>query len=279
MNVRGFFLITRPANSIVSGLAAALGYLIATGTVVYEILLLIAVVALITAAGNVINDYFDAGIDAINRPERPIPSGSVRRSSALSFATALFLAGMILSLFTTAICLLIAAFNSLLLIGYAARLKSIPFIGNITVSYLSASIFLFGGALAGTAGLFQNLPLALITFLAMAARELLKDAEDIEGDSAGGARTLPMQIGIRTTSRLAFALAILAICTSLIPSFRWGPWYLAGIGVVDLMILAAVSSALPCTTPGCVKTSRATAFLKAGMFASLVVFSLAAFLL
>ena len=277
MNIRGFYTITRPANSIVSGLAAALGYLIATGTLVPGVLLLFIIVALITAAGNVIDDYFDAGIDAINRPSRPIPSGTVRPGSARLYATTLFLAGIILSLFTNnEICILIAAFNSFLLVGYAANLKRIPFIGNITVSYLSASIFLFGGAFSGGGGLFWNLPLALITFLAMIARELLKDAEDVEGDSAGGARTLPLHIGIRNTSRLAFAFAFLAICASLIPGLWWGSWYLLGIGIVDLVILVAVSRAFPCTTPGCVKASQATMFLKAGMFASLVVFTLAA---
>jgi geranylgeranylglycerol-phosphate geranylgeranyltransferase len=280
MNIRGFYEITRPANSIVSGLAAAIGYLIATGTLIPEVLLIVAVVILITAAGNVINDYFDAEIDAINRPGRPIPSGMVSKGSALVYATALFLAGITLSLSThNGICILIAAINSLLLIGYAAKLKSTPFVGNITVSYLSASIFLFGGAFSGPGGVVQNLPLALITFLAMVARELLKDAEDVEGDSAGGARTLPVHIGIRTTVRLAFAFTLLAICATLIPFSTWGSWYLLGIGIVDLVILMAAFRALPCTTPGCVKASQATVYLKNGMFASLVVFTLAALLL
>jgi geranylgeranylglycerol-phosphate geranylgeranyltransferase len=279
MNIFGFYVITRPVNAIVSGLVAALGFLIATGTLVPAVLLPVTIVALITAAGNVINDYFDAGIDAINRPERPIPSGIISPGSARSFASLLFLAGILLCFFTNAACIAIALFNSVLLVGYAAKLKRIPLIGNFAVSYLSASIFLFGGAFSGVGGLFQNLPLSLITFLAMAARELLKDAEDVEGDSAGGARTLPLHIGIRTTGRVAFSFALLAICASLIPYSRWGSWYLLGIGIVDLVILMAASRALPCTTPGCVKVSQATTFLKAGMFGSLVVFTLAALFL
>jgi geranylgeranylglycerol-phosphate geranylgeranyltransferase len=280
MNIRGFYEITRPANSIVSGLAAAVGYLIATGTLIPDVLLIIAIVVLITAAGNIINDYFDAEIDAINRPGRPIPSGTVSKGSALLYATSLFIAGITLSLITNnGICILIAVFNSLLLIGYAAKLKSTPLLGNVAVSYLSASIFLFGGAFSGWEGFIQNLPLALITFLAMIARELLKDAEDVEGDSVGGARTLPVHFGVRTTTRLAFTFALLAICASLIPSSRWGSWYLLGIGIVDLVILMAAFRALPCTTPGCVKASQATVYLKTGMFASLVVFTLAALLL
>jgi len=276
MSLRGLLTITRPVNSFIAGLAAVLGYLIATTTITTLSLVLIPIVALITAAGNVINDYFDVDIDAVNRPKRPIPSGAVRRGSARAFATILFLCGILLALFTNPFCIIITVFNSLLLFAYAAKLKSTPLSGNIAVSYLSASIFLFGGALAGTPGLFQNLPVACITFFAMLARELLKDAEDIEGDAAGGARTLPMEIGIPNTSRLALVCAVFAIGASAIPSVRWGALYLAGIAVVDLIILAAAIRALPCTTAACVKASRVTTLLKAGMFASLVVFSLSA---
>ena len=276
MTFHGYLAITRPVNAVVSGLAAALGYLIATGTLVPAALILIPIVILITAAGNVINDYYDADIDAINRPQRPIPSGAVTRSSARSYAITLFLAGILLSLFTNPVCSAITVFNSLLLIAYAGNLKRVPVYGNIAVSYLAASIFLFGGAFAGTEGLARNLPLAAITFFAMMARELLKDAEDIEGDTVGGAQTLPMKTGIRSTSRIAFACAVLATCISLVPGLWWGGRYLVGIGVVDLFILAAVARALPCATPGCVTASRATTLVKAGMFASLVVFTLAA---
>jgi len=46
-------------------------------------LLLIAAVATSTISGNVINDYFDLDIDAVNRPERPIPSGTISDIHAL----------------------------------------------------------------------------------------------------------------------------------------------------------------------------------------------------
>ena len=279
MKLSGFFSITRPLNSVISGLAAVLGYLVATGTVTVSSLLLIPVVVFITAAGNVINDYFDAEIDGINRPDRPIPSGAVRKGAARSFAITLFLAGILVALFTGPLCLAIAVFNSLLLALYAARLKSMPVVGNIAVSYLSASIFLFGGAFAGAGGLIANLPLASIAFFATLSRELLKDAEDVEGDAAGGARTFPMQAGIAATARLAFGCVLLAAAASLLPVFLWGGWYLAGIAVVDIIIVAAAVRALPCTAPACVRASKATTLLKAGFFASLVVFAAAAYFL
>ncbi|HVP97274.1 geranylgeranylglycerol-phosphate geranylgeranyltransferase [Methanoregula sp.] len=279
MGLAGFFTITRPANSLVAGLAAIIAYLIATGTLVYGVLLLMAVVTLVTAAGNVVNDYFDAEIDAINRPERPIPSGAVSRNAALAWAGVLFILGLTIGLFTTPLCLAIALINVLLLVAYAARLKSTPFFGNAAVAYLSASIFLFGGAYAGWHALFDMLPVAAITFLAMLARELLKDAEDIEGDRAHGADTLAIRVGTKKTAVIAFACAVAAVAASVVPFLWWGPWYLVGIALVDLVILLAAGKALGCPDPACLKATGATTLLKLGMFASLVIFTLSAVLL
>ncbi len=276
MRLAGFITITRPVNSLVAGLAAIVAYLIDTGTIIPESLLLFFIVALITAAGNVINDFFDAEIDAINRPDRPIPSGAVSKGAARGLAVTLFLAGILVSFFTNPLCIGIAIFNALLLIAYAAKLKSTPLIGNIVVGYLSASIFLFGGALNGIEGLLRIIPVAAITFFAMLSRELLKDAEDVEGDRAGGADTVPIRVGIKKTSEFAFITTVLAVTASFIPYFWWGVSVLAGIIVVDIIIIFAVLRALSCETPTCVKASNASSLLKAGMFASLVVFTLSA---
>jgi len=279
MRPAGFFSIIRPANAVVAGLAAIVAYLIATGTIVSGVLLLMVVVILVTAAGNVINDYYDAEIDRINRPDRPIPSGAVSQNAALVYAVVLFVLGILASIAITPLCLAIAAFNSLLLVLYAARLKSTPFFGNAAVSYLSASIFLFGGAFAGWTGFVHMLPVAAITFLAMLSREILKDAEDMEGDRAGGADTLPLRIGVKKSALLAFVFAIAAVAASAVPYAWWGPWYLLGIAIVDLAILAAAARALPCSDPASLKATGSTGLLKYGMFASLVIFTLSALFL
>ena len=276
MSLAGLFRITRPVNAIVAGLAAIVAYLIATGGLIPAVLYLFVIVALITAAGNVINDYFDAAIDTINRPDRPIPSGTVSLRAAQYFAPTLFLAGLLVSILTNIFCLAIAVFNCLLLIAYAARLKSTPFFGNAVVAYLAASMFLFGGALNGPGGLAHVLPVATITFFAMLARELIKDAEDVEGDAASGASTLPIRIGIRKTAMLALVFAIFAVIISFVPAIRWGLWYAGGIAVVDIVILIAAFRAIGCDTPSCIRNSGASTLLKAGFFASLIVFTLSA---
>ena len=279
MRASGFFTITRPANAAVSGVTAIIAYLIATGTVIPSTILLLVIVTQITAAGNVINDYYDANIDRINRPERPIPSGSVTPAAARYFAATLFLAGILAAVFASPLCLLIVVINSLVLVLYAAKLKSIPVVGNTAVAYLAASVFLFGGAFAGWDFLVLMIPLAAITFLATMVREILKDAEDVEGDAAGGADTLPIRIGIHRTTRIALVFALLAAIASIVPVLWWGPWYLAGIAIVDIFIFVAAVRTLPCGTPEGIRKTRSTSLIKAGMFAAIMVFALSALFL
>jgi geranylgeranylglycerol-phosphate geranylgeranyltransferase len=276
MSFRGFYRIVRPANSFVAGLAAALGYLLATGTLVPGVILPVIVVILVTGAGNAINDYFDLPIDRINRPGRPLPAGQISPRQALLFSVSLFIAGIVISLFTTPICIFFAVVNSVLLVTYAAKLKTTPFFGNVAVAYLSGSIFLFGGGFAGITGLVNNIVIALMTFFAMVAREIMKDAEDVPGDLAKGAKTLPIIYGTRTATLIAVGFSLGAVAISFYPYFRWGIWYIAMIVPVDLVILYAAVRSFRCRDPECINRSHVTGITKYGMFASLVVFTVSA---
>jgi len=279
MSPAGLLIITRPMNSVAAGLAAIVAYLIATDTIIPQALLLFVVVTLVTAAGNVINDYFDVDIDRVNRPDRPIPAGLVSLPAARAYAVTLFLAGILVCLFTNGLCIAIAVINTFILIGYAARLKRTPLLGNIAVSYLAASMFLFGGALGGLPVLLHVMPFAVMTFFAMLARELVKDAEDVDGDRANGAVTIPILYGIRATMLLALCCALLGVASSLGPYLWWGFWYICGILPVDGIILFACLKGVRSTTPEEVKSRGTSTLLKAGMFASLVVFTLSALFL
>lgn len=270
MNVRGYLQIIRPVNALVAGIAVLLGVLVAGVAMIPILLLLIVAVFCITGAGNAVNDYYDREIDAINRPDRPIPSGAVSVRGAAVYSAVLFVFGIACAAFVHPFCFVIACFNAFLLVVYAAWLKRVPLAGNVVVSYLAGSIFLFGGAVAGLPGLLVNLPLAGIVFLPMTAREILKDAEDIEGDREGGARPLPMVIGVLNSCRIAAVLAAGAVLISLLPIMPWwGGWYLGMIAFADGIILYAVISALRCTTSADVRDSGATSMLKNGMFAAL----------
>lgn len=107
--MRGYLRLMRPANlptaaaDILAGVAIAGGYpghypsayeLLAYGLPIF---LLCGASALLYAGGVVLNDVFDASLDAVERPERPIPSGLVARKNAALFGLSLLLAGCLLA--------------------------------------------------------------------------------------------------------------------------------------------------------------------------------------
>ena len=233
-----FWEILRPFNCLMASAAAMIGLLIARVQDAQSALIIFATVFLITGAGNAINDYYDRQIDAINRPDRPIPSKRIRPEMAFYYSISLFATGSILASLAGQICLLIAAFNSLLLFFYARNLKATPLLGNLSVSYLTGSTFLFGGAAAGFFGLLANQVPFGLSFLASMSREIAKDIEDMEGDRHGGARTLPILAGERFAAALAGFFGVAGVALSLLPSF--GIAYLLVVAMADLLLLFAV---------------------------------------
>src|SRR5690606_207513 len=59
-----------------------------------EFLALLAASSCLYLGGMVWNDVFDREVDAVERPQRPIPSGRVPLSRAVTFGTVLLIVGM-----------------------------------------------------------------------------------------------------------------------------------------------------------------------------------------
>jgi len=249
---------------------AIIGLTIAGGLAAGTAALIFLTVFLITGAGNTINDYYDRDIDAINRPGRPIPSGRVSAKSACYYSLALFAAGSLFAGLVNQICLAVAAFNSVLLFFYARNLKAMPLAGNICVAFLTGSTFLFGGAAAGSAGLLANRVPFLLSFLVSMSREIAKDIEDMAGDLAGGARTLPIMAGERASAGLAAVFALAAVVLGFFAPF--GKVYLMIVAVADLFFLLSVLKIARRDATGAQKA------LKKGMAVALVAFLAAALL-
>ena len=92
----------RPANvvtavaDILAGIAIS-SYLLA-GQFHWQLIALLCLsTAGLYAGGVVLNDLFDAKLDAIERPERPIPSGLISKSEAAALGSTLLLAGVLLA--------------------------------------------------------------------------------------------------------------------------------------------------------------------------------------
>lgn len=233
-----FLEILRPLNCLMAGAAAIIGLLIAGEWILESAILILLIVFLITGAGNAINDYFDWHIDAVNRPGRPIPSGRVPAVAILVWSIVLFALGIILAGQVSQICLTIALLNSILLLFYARNLKVTPLIGNISVSYLTASTFLFGGAAYGLSGLLDNMVPFMLSCLVTMSREIVKDIEDIDGDRQGGAKTLPILAGVRFSAALASAFTLAGIGLSYMANL--GTLYVIIISIANFLFLASI---------------------------------------
>jgi|GEM_PF-164855 len=192
---------------------------------------------LVTGAGNVLNDYYDAELDKKAHPERPIPSGQVSLKTAWGFAMALFAGGLILAVLVNWICFIIAVVNTGLLFAYERSLKAKGLSGNRTISYLTASVFLFGGAAVRS---FIFVPvLFLLALLANVGREITKDIEDMEADAAYR-RTLPMILGRSSAARVAASYLYYAVILSFIPLIilLFIPMIVQIMGYISIVIMA-----------------------------------------
>lgn len=232
--------ILRPGNAVMAVIAIFLMAVI-SGQFTLEVLMAAVVVFLVTGAGNSINDYFDHKIDAINKPERPIPSGRIALKTALIYSTLLFVVGIILAFSINLLLGIVALLSSILMVFYARDLKTKCLIGNLSISFLTGLCFVFGGIAVGQ--IIISIYLGFYAFLMTMAREIVKDMEDMEGDREEGATTLPLVYGTRTSSIIAAFFMITASLTSPV-LYLIGIFNLFYLIILMVAIIVFISSAI-----------------------------------
>lgn len=258
--------IARPHNMLAAGLCVAAGYRVAGGGDAVAALAAMAVAALATGAGNVINDYFDVDIDRVNKPRRPLPSGRLSPRVALAlyvvFSVAVLVAAF--ALLPRAVAALVLVWQ-VTLFAYAWAMKRVFIVGNLLVAAITSSAFVAGGLLAGRPG--EAVVPFLIAFFFVLSRELVKGAEDIRGDAGAGVATLAVRLGVERTVFVAAAmmltLAVAIPLPSLVGYYGWQYFWTMALLVVpgllagSYMILARGERRV---------FNRVSWILKAGMF-------------
>ncbi len=195
---------------------------------------------LLVAAGNVHNDVLDVATDRINRPERPLASGTVGIRAARVFSVTLYLGAILAAWLAAPLHGLLAALMALLLVAYNRVLKALPIAGNATVAVLCAiAVYFteFPGVPADT------LPALAFAFIATLARELVKDAEDFPGDKAAGLRTLAVVASPDVARRAAFIIVVILLLLLPWPMLAFGhrwPYALGAIVLVGPFIVPLV---------------------------------------
>jgi geranylgeranylglycerol-phosphate geranylgeranyltransferase len=196
----------------------------------------------VSAGGNAINDFFDLEIDRINKPYRPLPGGEISRLSALRFSILLFLLGVSLSFWIRPLSILVAVSACGLLVLYSSVLKKRFLWGNLTVSLVSASAFFYGGI--ATDDFALSLIPSAFALLFHLGREILKDLEDLKGDSASGASTLAITLGVDFSLGISASVFLTLIVLTILPYALdlFSLLYLALVLAVDLVLVYVVWS-------------------------------------
>lgn len=263
------FKALRPLNCAMAALAVFVGIILADGF--YPALFfpkgVLAIISgfIICAAGMLVNDYFDFDIDRINRPAKHRLMKRLSRGFWLSYSIILFAVGISLSMFINQTAFLLALANSAVLFLYSYRLKKLPLVGNVSVSYLVASAFLYGGAAAGN--LIVPGLLGLLAFFANTGREIVKTAEDMEGDKSGGAKTVAVVLGGKFSGLVAAIFIFIAVVMSPLP-------YMLGLLSINYIYAVAVSDALFIASMflAFVSPNKSQKLMKVAMLAALVAF-------
>lgn len=274
--------ILRPGNAIMGAIVVVLVAIIDKS---FSLPIILAMLAVFfeTAAGNVINDYFDYQIDLINKPNRPIPSGRISLKAGRNYGYLLFLlgtiCGLLISLLTDNwIPFIIVLIADVVLYLYAYKLKSTPLIGNLAVGFMTGFGFVFAGfSLNDPNIILTSIYLGFFAFVMTTARELVKDIEDMEGDKAEGAKTLPILYGEKITAILAFILIIVdcALCPLLYYINIFGFYYLIVIAIA--VILFIYSAILIIRNQDRTTAAKVSKYLKIGMLIAFVAFIFGSF--
>tara|TARA_B100001750_G_scaffold144553_1_gene115400 strand:+ start:204 stop:1094 length:891 start_codon:yes stop_codon:yes gene_type:complete len=194
-------------------------------------------VAAFMAAWNAFNDVQDHETDALNHPERPIPSGALTLMQGKAIGRATFLMSIIALLGAMTVAALysdhlvswlpsigiwfvafLLMFHYEMVVPASFMLKHKGLSGNIAISLLVGIVIVFGAAAVN--GVFTPLVwlVALVAMLVNAAREIVKDIEDEVGDE--DRETLPKKIGPERSRAIAQLLVLTALLPLVFPYAR-----------------------------------------------------------
>lgn len=195
---------------------------------------------MVCGASQAVNDWFDRHVDAINQPERPIPSGRIPGRWGLYIAIIWTVLSLMIATmlgfwgFVAAVVALCFAW------AYSAppfRLKENGWWGNSAVAICYEGVPWFTAAAIMAAALPDWKVLSLAALYSIGAHGImtLNDFKAVEGDKEMGVRSLPVQLGVDVAAKVACAVMAVPQFVVVFLLHYWGYTYHAA-GIIVLLI-------------------------------------------
>ena len=183
---------------------------------------------LVCASSQAVNDWFDRHVDAINEPNRPIPSGRMPG-----------MWGLYIAIIWTCLSLAVAAtlgtwgfaagaLGLLLAWAYSApplRLKLNGWWGNAACGLCYEGLAWVTGAAVMAGGSMPDARSLLLAGLYSAGAHgimTLNDFKAVEGDRVMGVRSLPVQLGVQRAAQVACFVMMIPQAVVLFLLLTWG---------------------------------------------------------
>ena len=202
---------------------------------------------LVTATSQAANDWFDRHVDAINEPDRPIPSGRLPGRTGLWIALAWTVLSVLLAAalgpwaFGAAIAGLVLAW------AYSAppvRLKRNGWWGNLACGACYEGLPWFTAAAIASGHLPDARILALAGLYSLGAHGImtLNDFKSVAGDRATGIRSLPVILGVERAALLACVIMAVPQLMVVALLLAWGH---AAFAAAVFVLVAAQALLMP----------------------------------
>ncbi|HOY90469.1 MAG TPA: geranylgeranylglycerol-phosphate geranylgeranyltransferase [Bacteroidales bacterium] len=199
-----------------------------------EYILISLAFILMSAAGYALNDYYDYGMDEINKPDKLILHHKLPYKTGLYSFIILITLGILLSFYQCLVwkngeIFIIYLFIAALFWFYSSKYKRELIIGNVIVSFIAALTIILPWLIIIFEGMDAHLlpvsmwksmnffifSYAFLSFFITFAREIVKDIQDNEGDKAYGCQNIPIKYGIKT-AKLVVTISMILILIELI---------------------------------------------------------------
>lgn len=210
----------------------------------FHFFLLVLSTICITAAGYVINDYFDTHTDFLNRPRKVLVGTKIPRRHAMALHIVLNIIGVLLGFYISFHIGLPLFGLIFILVGgilyfYSTTYKRQFLVGNILVALLTGIVPLmvilfelpelnkaYGDILISYKTNFMYIfywvaGFAIFAFITNLIREIVKDMEDFEGDSVYGRNSVPVILGINYSKIIVNLLIVIILGLLLFVYFQY----------------------------------------------------------